>query len=84
MERSVPTSAFIKVDFPTLGFPIIEIKPEWCSFFCSKCVALRVKVGIKIGVGTKEKASSLHEVRRSVLRPVVFIFFTKTELVRMG
>jgi len=63
-----------------LGFPIIEIKPEWCSFFCSKCIALRVKVGIKIGVVTKEKVSSLQEVRRGVLRPVVFIFLLKQNL----
>jgi hypothetical protein len=30
IERSFPTNAFIKVDFPTLGFPIMLINPDLC------------------------------------------------------
>jgi len=31
MERRSPTKAFIMVDLPTFGFPMMFTKPERCS-----------------------------------------------------
>ena len=28
MDKSLPIKAFTKVDFPTLGFPIMDTKPD--------------------------------------------------------
>ena len=42
MESFSPTNAFISVDFPTLGFPMILTKPD----LCMKCGLLGSKVKI--------------------------------------
>lgn len=42
MESFSPTNAFISVDFPTLGFPMILTKPD----LCMKCGLLGFKVTI--------------------------------------
>jgi len=31
IDRRSPTNAFIRVDLPTLGFPIIFTKPDLCA-----------------------------------------------------
>jgi hypothetical protein len=33
IESFSPTSTFIKVDFPTLGLPIIDTKPALCAIY---------------------------------------------------
>ena len=46
MESFSPTNAFIRVDFPTLGYPIILTKPAlWDMLFVSNSICKETKKG---------------------------------------
>ena len=44
IDNFSPTSAFMSVDLPTLGFPMIFTKPDLCIFLWDM---IRTKVAIK-------------------------------------
>jgi len=43
MDNFSPTKAFINVDFPTLGFPIIFTKPALCAIILKFIVKVLIK-----------------------------------------
>jgi len=42
IESSLPTKAFIRVDFPTFGFPIMEMNPDLCFFVFFKTIIMNL------------------------------------------
>ncbi|GET46695.1 hypothetical protein RCZ01_19970 [Capnocytophaga felis] len=50
MDNLSPTKAFIKVDFPTLGLPIIFTKPDLCIKQEIKYANVLKKINTKNGL----------------------------------